>query len=207
MASILILIVLWILYFIIHSVFASNVIKTRFQKLLPGLNRFYRLIYIFFSIAGLAVIFLFQGFLPISKLFSTNALSTFTGLSLASFGLMIVIISFSYYDTTEFFGLRQVRGDLKEQGFIKEGILNYVRHPLYSGSMLFLTGYFILGPNIVNLVSVICMIIYFIVGSYFEEKKLKKAFGKEYLKYKSEVPPFIPYIGILFRRTVKAKIP
>ena len=207
MASILILILIWILYFVIHSVFASNVIKKRFKKLFPGLNRFYRAIYIFFSIAGLAVIFLFQGSLPLSRLYSANTLSTFVGLSLASFGLMIVIISFSYYDTAEFLGLRQAMGDHKEQGFIKEGILNYVRHPLYSGSMLFLVGYLILTPNIVNLVSVICMIIYFVIGSYFEEKKLTKAFGKEYVIYKSEVPPFIPNIGFLFKRPVKAKNP
>ncbi len=207
MASILKLILLWILYFVIHSVFASNLIKKRFQKLFPGLNRFYRAIYIFFSIAGLAVIFLFQASLPLSQLYGANTLSTFVGLSLASFGLLIVIISFSYYDTAEFLGLRQAMGDLKEQGFIKKGILNYVRHPLYSGSMLFLAGYLILAPNIVNLVSVICMIIYFVVGSYFEEKKLTKTFGKEYINYKSEVPPFIPNIGLLFERTVKAKNP
>lgn len=207
MTSILILILLWILYFTIHSVFASNLIKKRFQNLFPILNLYYRIIYIFFSIAGLAVIFVYQAFLPISKLFGTNTLSTFLGLSLASFGIMIVILSFSYYDTAEFLGLRQARGDLKEQAFVKEGILNYIRHPLYSGSILFLAGYLILAPNVINLVSVICMIIYFVVGSYFEEKKLIKAFGKEYLKYKSEVPPFIPNIGILFKRTVKAKNP
>ena len=207
MALILILILLWILYFAVHSVFASNVIKKRFQKLFPGLNRFYRLIYIFFSIAGLVIIFIYQAYLPISKLYSTNTLSSFIGLSLASFGLMIVILSFSYYDTSEFLGLRQARGDTEEQTFIRNGILNYVRHPLYSGSILFLAGYLILAPNVVNLVSVICMIIYFVLGSYFEEKKLIKTFGKDYLKYKSEVPPFVPNIGLLFKRTAKAKIP
>ena len=207
MGSILILILLWILYFFIHSAFASNFIKKRFQALFPSLNRFYRAIYIFFSIVGLAVIFIFQASLPLTKLYTVNTLSTFIGLSLASCGIMIVLISFSYYDTAEFLGLKQAKGDLQEQGFVKKGILNYIRHPLYSGSMLFLGGYLVLAPNIVNLVSVICMVIYFVIGSNFEEKKLTKTFGKEYLDYKSEVPPFIPNIDSLFKKTVKAKNP
>lgn len=205
MASILILILLWLLYFVIHSVFASNVVKIRFQELFPSINRFYRAIYVFFSIAGLAVIFLFQSSLPLSHLYGINTLSSSIGLSLASFGILIVIRSFSYYDTAEFLGLRQAKGDFEEQGFTKEGILRYVRHPLYSGSMLFLVGYLIFAPNIVNLISVICMVTYFIIGSYFEEKKLIKTFGKEYLIYKSKVPAFIPNIGLLLKRSIKAK--
>lgn len=205
MASILILILLWLLYFIIHSVFASNVVKIRFQELFPRINRFYRGIYVFFSIAGLAVIFLFQSSLPLFHLYGINTISSGIGLSLASFGILIIIKSFSHYDTAEFLGLRQAKGDLEEQGFTKEGILRYVRHPLYSGSMLFLAGYLIFAPNIVNLISVICMITYFIIGSHFEEKKLIKTFGKEYLIYKSKVPAFIPNIGLLLKRSIKAK--
>ena len=205
MASILILILLWLLYFVIHSVFASDVVKIRFQELFPSINRFYRAIYVFFSIAGLAVIFVFQSSLSLFHLYGMNTLSTSFGLSMASFGILIVIKSFSYYDTAEFLGLRQAKGDLEEQEFTKNGILKFVRHPLYSGSILFLTGYLIFAPNIVNLVSVICMIIYFIIGSFFEEKKLIKTFGKEYLNYKSEVPAFIPNISLLLKRSAKAK--
>jgi protein-S-isoprenylcysteine O-methyltransferase Ste14 len=119
--------------------------------------------------------------------------------------MQIILESFSFYDTGEFLGISQARGILEEQGFIKDGILRYVRHPLYSGSMLFLIGYLIFAPNIVNLVSVALMIIYFIVGSYFEEKKLIKSFGKSYAQYRSEVPAFIPRLNILFKGSRKAK--
>lgn len=205
MASILKLILFWILYFTIHSLFASTMVKKKFSKLFPRYNRFYRAIYVFFSTAGLAVIFLFQSSLPFSLLYEMNTLSTGIGLCLASFGLQIILESFSFYDTAEFLGLRQAKGILTEQGFIKDGILKYLRHPLYSGSMLFLIGYLIFAPNMVNLVSVALMIIYFIIGSYFEEKKLIKSFGKAYSQYRSEVPAFIPRLGMLFKRSRKAK--
>lgn len=202
MASILILIILWVLYFVVHSIFASNNAKAGFKKFFPGINRFYRIIYVFFSIIGLVVIFLFQSSLPLSSLYEMNAFSTCIGLSLSSLGILVVIKSFSYYDTAEFLGLRQAKGDMEEQGFLRRGILCYVRHPLYTGSMVFLTGYLIIAPNTVNLVSVFCMIVYFIIGSYFEEKKLIKTFGEAYLIYKSEVPAFIPNINQLLKRSV-----
>ena len=205
MASILKLILLWLIYFSVHSIFASSIVKKRFHKLFPGINRFYRLIYVFFSIAGLAIIFLFQSSLPISRLYAMNTLSTCIGLSLASIGLLIILESFSFYDTAEFLGIKQAKRDPEEQEFITDGILKYIRHPLYSGSMLFLIGYLTLAPNIVNLVSVILMIIYFFVGSYFEEKKLINSFGEKYLQYRSEVPAFIPNLQKLITKYKKAK--
>ncbi|MGD9327316.1 MAG: isoprenylcysteine carboxylmethyltransferase family protein [Cyclobacteriaceae bacterium] len=205
MASILKLILFWILYFIIHSLFASTMVKKKFGNLFPRFNRFYRAIYVFFSVAGLAVIFLFQSSLPFSLLYEMNTLSTGIGLCLASFGMQIILESFSFYDTAEFLGFRQAKGILEEQGFIKDGILKYIRHPLYSGSMLFLIGYLIFAPNMVNMVAVALMIIYFIIGSYFEEKKLIKSFGKSYSQYRSEVPAFIPRLNMLFKGSRKAK--
>lgn len=207
MASILKLTLLWLIYFFIHSFFASTAVKKKFQQLFPDINRFYRTIYIFFSIAGLAVIFLFQSSLALSLLYKMNTLSTGVGLCLATAGVIIVLESFSFYDTAEFLGIRQLKGYPEEQGFIMDGILRYIRHPLYSGSMLFLIGYLIFAPNVVNLVSVILMIIYFIIGSYFEEKKLIRSFGKEYLDYRSKVPAFFPKLNILFKKFRKAKNP
>jgi protein-S-isoprenylcysteine O-methyltransferase Ste14 len=180
-------------------------VKKKFKRLFSGINRFYRAIYVFFSIIGLAVIFLYQSYLPFSSLYAMNTLSTCIGLSLSSFGLLIILESFLFYDTAEFLGIRQAKGDLEEQEFFKDGILRYVRHPLYSGFILFLIGYLTLVQNIVNLVSVILMIIYFFVGSLFEEKKLIKSFGEKYIQYRSEVPAFIPNLDMLFKRSLKAK--
>ena len=113
--------------------------------------------------------------------------------------------SFAHYDTIEFLGIKQMKGNLEEQGFLRQGILAYIRHPLYAGSILLLIGYLIFAPSIINLITVVCMILYFIVGSYFEERKLIKTFGEDYLKYKNEVPAFIPHLRYPGKQGKKAK--
>jgi protein-S-isoprenylcysteine O-methyltransferase Ste14 len=200
------LIILWILYFIIHSVFASRLIKDLFNRYFQTLSKYYRIIYVVFAIIGLLMIVMYQSTLPQITFFETNTFITFVGLGLASLGLIIVKESFIHYDTFEFLGLKQMKGDPREQGFIRQGILNYIRHPLYSGSMLLLIGYFIFAPSIINLITVICMILYFVIGSLIEEKRLVHTFGDDYLKYRKEVPPFIPHLAILLiKKKGKAK--
>jgi len=199
------LIICWVVYFIIHSIFASHFIKRIFKTHLPGLNQYYRAIYNFFALIGLLAIIVYQSTFPQLYFYRPDTGITFLGLGLASMGLIIVKKSFEEYDIREFLGIRQLTGDLEEQGFQRQGLLTYVRHPLYSGSMLFLIGYLIFTPSIINLITVLCMISYFVIGSFFEEKKLIRTFGKKYLDYKKEVPLFIPSPAALIKRLQKAK--
>jgi len=199
------LIILWILYFIIHSVFASRLVKSLFNRYFPVLNNYYRIIYVVFATVGLLLIFMYQSTLPQVHFYKPDTYITFLGLGLASLGLIIVKESFIHYDTQEFLGLKQMKGDLNEQGFIRQGILKYIRHPLYSGSILILIGYFIFAPSIINLITAICMILYFILGSFLEEKRMITIFGEDYLWYKKEIPPFIPRLKYLLKHNKKAK--
>ena len=199
------LIILWTVYFSIHSVFASHAVKNFVKRNTPALSRYYRIIYNVFAIVGLLAIIIFQSSLPQEYLYRLDTMLTFLGLSLATLGLIVVKESFSTYDLREFLGIRQMKGDLLEQDFQREGILNYVRHPLYSGSMLLLAGYLIVSPNLINLITVVCMFLYFIIGSYLEEKKLVSAFGNAYLAYRKEVPAFFPDLGIFLRGHKKSK--
>jgi len=199
------LILFWIAYFVIHSVFASDLVKAFFSRNLPYLHNYYRMIYVFFATIGLLIIFIYQSSLPQIYFYNANTAITFLGLSIAAIGLIIVMESFTHYDTKEFLGIKQMKGNPEEQGFLRQGILVYIRHPLYSGSILLLIGYLIFAPSIINLITAVCMILYFIIGSYFEERKLIKTFGEDYLKYKDEVPPFIPHITFPGKRGGKAK--
>jgi protein-S-isoprenylcysteine O-methyltransferase Ste14 len=199
------LIICWTMYFVIHSVFASHYVKRSFKKHLPGLNNYYRIIYNLFSILGMLIIFIFQSTLPQRYLYTPDTGLTFLGISLASLGLILIRESFAQYDVEEFLGTSQLKGDLTEQEFIRNGILRYIRHPLYSASMLIILGYLIFAPSNINLISGVCMILYLIIGSNFEEKKLARSFGKDYLTYKKEVPAFIPSILPFWQSLKKAK--
>lgn len=196
---------IWLCYFCIHSIFASFYVKKIFKGYFPGLMNYYRAIYNFFATAGLIAIYIYQSGLSPTYLYPTDTGITFLGLGLATAGIMIILESFREYDVGEFLGIRQVTGDLKEQGFVRKGLLKYMRHPLYTGSMLLLTGYLVFAPSTLNLITVGFMILYFIIGSYFEEKKLIRSFGNEYLKYKEEVPAFIPRLRSLISKSRRGK--
>jgi len=112
---------------------------------------------------------------------------------MASLGIMVIIEAFRYYDAKEFFGFKQLSGKSEEQNFQRNGILNYVRHPIYSGTVLLIFGYFLFSPTLLNIITVSCMILYILIGLRIEERKLIKVFGDKYIQYKEEVPELIPW--------------
>jgi len=65
-----------------------------------------------------------------------------------------------------------------------------MRHPIYFFSMMFLL--FRPVMDLFYLTCLICIIIYFCIGSYYEEKRLVEKFGEDYIKYRKAVPRFFP---------------
>ena len=78
-----------------------------------------------------------------------------------------------------------------------KGILTYVRHPIYSGTILIILGYLLYIPKLSSLIITLVVFIYLAIGIYFEEKKLKSEVGQQYLDYKRNVPSIIPKINML----------
>ncbi|HMG66270.1 MAG TPA: isoprenylcysteine carboxylmethyltransferase family protein, partial [Chitinophagaceae bacterium] len=75
------------------------------------------------------------------------------------------------------------------------GIHKLVRHPLYSGTFIFIWGLFLVLPNWSILVADIIITVYTLVALRFEEQKLEKDFGEAYRIYKRKVPMLIPKAG------------
>jgi protein-S-isoprenylcysteine O-methyltransferase Ste14 len=72
------------------------------------------------------------------------------------------------------------------------GAFGYIRHPIYSGTILFYAG---LAVSTLSLISLGLLVIIFIFYDYiakYEEKLLENKYGEEYLKYKKTVPKWIP---------------
>ena len=74
----------------------------------------------------------------------------------------------------------------------REGIHNYVRHPLYLGTLLFIWGLFFIFPMLNNLIAVVIITGYVFIGIRLEEKKLLIEFGNLYADYISRVPMLVP---------------
>ena len=192
MKEYLLLVSYWILYGVMHSLFASNWMKNIFLRFMGRGYKYYRVIYSSFATFLIIPILWYQSTLPRQMIFRQGAVTIFAGLSLAAIGIMVVKISFGHYDLKEFFGVYQSKGIQWKGPLQTGGILSKVRHPLYSGSILAMLGYLIFSPTPANLLMGFCLIVYFIIGIHFEEKKLILEYGDQYREYRRQVPSLIP---------------
>ena len=98
--------------------------------------------------------------------------------------------------------------DLQERSgrtepLVVRGPYRHVRHPLYSGVLLLLIGWWLLLDYSFLLLSTILLLLWFnYVVAPFEEKELRAIFGEEYEKYAKEVPRIIPFV----KRTAAPRI-
>jgi protein-S-isoprenylcysteine O-methyltransferase Ste14 len=86
---------------------------------------------------------------------------------------------------------RKYTTELDEEYTLRiEGPYRYTRHPLYFFSIIFLL--FRPVMDLFYLTFFTCVVVYFYIGSYYEEKKLERLFGQQYTKYKKVVPRIFP---------------
>lgn len=174
----------WIVYYGLHSVFASSWMKDKLS-----LNTtVYRFFYSAFSTLGLATILLFGASIYSPLFIPPNPITFGLGLFLAAYGIFIVKRAFRNYGFREFVGFKK-----EGKAILKiTGLQSKIRHPLYTGTLLLVLGYVLFNPLLVNLISLISVIIYLPFGIHFEERKLIQMFGSEYLDYKKSVPALFP---------------
>ena len=74
------------------------------------------------------------------------------------------------------------------------GLYRWVRHPLYTTGLAFIWLTPIMTMNLLALN--IGLTLYLLLGTIYEERKLVRQFGEEYIQYQQEVPMLIPGIKI-----------
>ena len=89
-------------------------------------------------------------------------------------------------------GIRSIYQPVPVSELKIDGIHRYMRHPLYSGTILFVCGLFFIFPYLNNFIAVALLILYVLIGIYFEEKKLIREFGPQYQDYILKVPMLVP---------------
>jgi protein-S-isoprenylcysteine O-methyltransferase Ste14 len=169
----------WVAYFSLHSVMASPAIKKKYDF------RGYRMVYSLVSVCGLLALLLYSDSIPAAPFFITAGPPRYASLVLTIFGVMIIQRAFRQYGW---------RGFVAEESIPlqTDGILKYIRHPIYAGSILVIVAFFLFIPNAPTLVSCLCMLMYIPVGLLFEEKKLIALYGDEYIEYRKNVPALFP---------------
>ena len=180
----------WILYCFLHSFLAKEKIKGKIPSLLNATVP-YRVLYNFFAFITLAILIWFQFHITSVQLFKTPEFILYASIGMASTGIAIMVICVLKY----FPQLSGLRESYKDE-LRTDGIHKYVRHPLYLGTFLFIIGLFLIYPLLKNVLALIIIIIYTLIGINIEEKKLLEHFGEKYKAYKTKVPSIIPFTKI-----------
>lgn len=190
-ASYWLLILFWVMYYVVHSVFAATSVKMFLEKLSGKYFRYYRLTYSVFATISLIWLLYYQYTFDSPLLIKSTALKYISALFMVLPGIVVVFISIKKYFLL-LSGVRSIFTPTPLSELKINGIHQYVRHPLYSGTILFVWGLFFIFPFLNNLIAVVLLTGYVLVGISFEEKKLVKEFGKKYEEYISNVPMLIP---------------
>lgn len=197
--DILFIIILFSLFGILHSLTANKKLKLLIAEKLPELLPFYRLFYNFLSVI-IFIVIIGLAPKPNIKLYDLSFPFDIIFVIIQIFSLIGLFWTFRYVNLREFLGITQVLRYLKkeydntkldeESNLIIEGPFKLVRHPSYFFSIMIL----LFRPNVdlFYLISFICILAYFWIGSYFEEEKLIDRFGNEYINYRKKVPRLFP---------------
>jgi len=186
-----ILVVLWIAYYFLHSLLAATSVKDWLRSKMGKYYRYYRLGYTIFAALTLLALLAYQYSFLSQEVIHSNAVKYISAILLVLPGLAIMIISVGKYFLL-LSGVRSLYTSVATPELKVNGIHRYVRHPLYSGTILFVTGLFFTFPTLSNLIAVVLLIAYVLIGLIFEERKLVKEFGQSYIQYRSKVPKLIP---------------
>jgi methanethiol S-methyltransferase len=187
----IILATLWIVYVVLHSVLAGLGVKRWMQKKLGGNYKHYRLAYTLFAFLFLVAIIVYQLSLPTIHFYKPTFLVVIAGylIAITGFGIMLTCIK-KYFMSLS--GLRSLLQETSYPELIISGIHRHVRHPLYLGTFIFIWGLAVLFPYLSLIIANAIITVYTLVAIKYEEDKLVKEFGEQYIIYQKTVPKIIP---------------
>lgn len=195
----LIYMVAWLTFGAGHSLLASGPVK---NWLGPLLGAFYRLAYNAFAVVHLALVWLIGGWVfgnGDAFAFAPHLDAMRIGVSVA--GWIFLVVGLRGYDLGRLAGTRQIRNrfagidELDDEPLRLDGLHRYVRHPLYAAGFLILWGRV---DGDFELATALWGSVYFLIGTWFEERRLLRLYGDSYADYRRQVPAFLPWKGRAF---------
>ena len=179
------------LWGMMHSLLASMRFKDFIRDMLGvGFMKFYRLLYNFFAMISITPVLVLMITLPDENVYRVPAPWSYLMLAGQALSLLLLFIAMIQFDIFFFTGLRQLIEEEKRGNLVTSGFYRSVRHPLYTFALLILW----LSPSMSlnSLIVFSSLTIYILIGIYFEERKLLRVFGQQYVDYKSRTPMLVP---------------
>lgn len=107
--------------------------------------------------------------------------------------LAIIVLSIAIYLAKQ--GLTIVFAEVREEPIvIRKGVFSIVRHPIYLGAILCYFSMLVFSFSLVAAFIWVGVIMFYFYLCKHEEKLLIEIFGKDYEKYKSEIPMLVPRV-------------
>lgn len=182
-----------LIYAIIHSLLATIAVKNKIAHFLPHGLTYYRLIYTILSLFLLMPL----PFLPwpTGTLYTIVSPWSYLFYVIRLIGLIGFLWTLRHIDLGQFLGWSQNHTHTPERDedtpLITSGPYRLCRHPLYFFISLALIG----NPHMTDTDALLTgwTVIYFYIGSYFEERRLHRIFGPVYQTYCQNTPRLLPY--------------
>ncbi len=183
----------WLAYFIVHSLLASLKVKYLVARKWPGFMPWYRLFFNLLALVLLVIPLWLTWRLGGEILFAWKGAWWWLGNGLALAAVAGFLYSLRHYDGAEFLGLRQLREREQrvedQERFRVSPLHRHVRHPWYFLGIILIWTRDMTAPM---LLSSVMMTLYFIIGSWLEERKLLAYHGEAYAEYRRRVPGLFP---------------
>jgi protein-S-isoprenylcysteine O-methyltransferase Ste14 len=184
------------------AVFHSLTVSERYERLARRwmgegtFDGYHRLLFTAYSLFAFLLLVLYLRSLPDRPLYRLEGAGRLLFHAIQACG--VAFLFWTPWDVMEFIGIRQWKrhrkGEPPEQGrndrLFAHRAYGVVRHPLYLGISVILAFHPVQSRN--TFVSMVLVILYFYVGTFFEERRMVRTFGQEYQDYQRRVPRFLP---------------
>jgi protein-S-isoprenylcysteine O-methyltransferase Ste14 len=183
----------WLAYAAFHSLLASLAFKAWMTQRWPRCAPWYRLAYNLLAAVLVLPLVWATWAIPGDWLWRWTGIGAWAANGLALTALAGFWLSSGSYDMGEFLGLKPLREKRRDavehDGFRISTLHRFVRHPWYAlGLVLIWTR----DMNAPLLVTALAITLYFVIGSWLEERKLEAHFGAAYREYRQRVPGLVP---------------
>ena len=189
----LIILLVVLLYGLVHSFLASLWTKDRARDWIgPSADRWYRLFYNVVATLTLLPVLALPALLPDRQLYAIQTPWVYLTLAGQLLALVALGIGVLQTGTLHFLGLAQLfeNPEKEPRAMVTGGLYRWVRHPLYTAGLVFIWLVPVMTANLLALN--VGLTVYLVVGALYEERKLVKEFGEEYLRYRQRTPMLIP---------------
>lgn len=184
----LLLVLVWLVYFSIHSLLAASRCKQWFQRHWQPVGQRYRLWYnvVATLLLGAPASLTWNNRGPL--LWHWAGAEFWVALGTGAIGIAGFLAATRSYDMRTFIGLDNNAAETVPPLRIS-ALHRFVRHPWYFFGLLILWSF---PMDAARLIGAACITFYVIVGSRLEERKLIILYGNAYLQYRRAVPALIP---------------